>query len=224
MNRLSARQLLVVPIAVLALVVALIVISILTSNVYRPAGLQGTVYVWNNAPAGATSQLTPEEMKALGVEGDTPRDTVATLVAQVKQFRNELQTALTDNNNQKAENERMRAREGAIDQRIQPAWDGERSRLQQDREQVANDRQQTQGLLQDLQRRLDSLSGKGGQADLPVISARANPVVHRVKSGETLWSIARAYRTTVEAIRSGNLYLFSRPLQVGDTLTILPSH
>ena len=32
----------------------------------------------------------------------------------------------------------------------------------------ANDRQQTQGLLQDLQRRLDSLSGKAGQADLPV--------------------------------------------------------
>ena len=120
------------------------------------------------ATAGAASQLTPEEMKALGIEGDTPRDTVATLVAQVKQLRNELQTALTDNKNQKAENERMRAREGAIDQRIQTALDGERSRLQQDREQVANDRQQTQGLLQDLQRRLDSLSGKGGQADLPV--------------------------------------------------------
>jgi membrane-bound lytic murein transglycosylase D len=46
-------------------------------------------------------------------------------------------------------------------------------------------------------------------------------VVHRVKPGETLWSIARAYRTTVEAIQSGNRYLFSRPLQVGDTLTIL---
>jgi integrating conjugative element protein (TIGR03752 family) len=120
------------------------------------------------ATVGAASQLTPEEMKALGVEGDTPRDTVATLVAQVKQLRNELQTALTDNKNQKAENERMRTREGAIDQRIQTALDGERGRLQQDREQVANDRQQTQGLLQDLQRRLDGLSGKGSQADLPV--------------------------------------------------------
>jgi LysM repeat protein len=47
-------------------------------------------------------------------------------------------------------------------------------------------------------------------------------VVHRVKQGETLWSIARAYQTTVEAIQAGNRYLFSRPLQVGDTLTILP--
>ena len=60
---------------------------------------------------------------------------------------------------------------------------------------------------------------------LPVMEARsASTVVHRVKPGETLWSIARAYQTTVEAIQAGNRYLFSRPLQVGDTLTILPTH
>ncbi len=121
------------------------------------------------ASSQTASQLTPEEMKALGIEGDTPRDTVATLVAQVKQLRNELQTALGDNKNQKAENDRLRAREGAIDQRIQGALDGERSRLQQEREQVAGDKQQTQGLLQDLQRRLEGLGSKGGgQADLPI--------------------------------------------------------
>jgi membrane-bound lytic murein transglycosylase D len=61
-------------------------------------------------------------------------------------------------------------------------------------------------------------------AGAPVMEARsASAVVHHVKAGETLWSIARAYQTTVEAIQSGNRYLFSRPLQVGDTLTILPS-
>jgi membrane-bound lytic murein transglycosylase D len=59
---------------------------------------------------------------------------------------------------------------------------------------------------------------------LPVMEARASAVVHHVKAGETLWSIARAYQTTVEAIQSANRYLFSRPLQVGDTLTILPAH
>jgi membrane-bound lytic murein transglycosylase D len=60
--------------------------------------------------------------------------------------------------------------------------------------------------------------------NLPVMEARASStVVHHVKPGETLWSIARAYQTTVEAIQAGNRYLFSRPLQVGDTLTILPT-
>ncbi|HBP0596750.1 TPA: TIGR03752 family integrating conjugative element protein [Pseudomonas aeruginosa] len=113
-------------------------------------------------------QLTPEEMKALGIAGDTPRDTVATLVAQVKQLRTELQTALSDNRQHKAENERLRTREGAIDQRIQNAFDSERRRLEQERTQAASDRQQTQGLMQDLQRRLDGLSGKGDVADLPI--------------------------------------------------------
>jgi membrane-bound lytic murein transglycosylase D len=61
-------------------------------------------------------------------------------------------------------------------------------------------------------------------ASMPVMEARTpSAVVHHVKAGETLWSIARAYQTTVEAIEAGNRYLFSRPLQVGDTLTILPT-
>ena len=64
-------------------------------------------------------------------------------------------------------------------------------------------------------------SGAGGST---IPEARSSPVVHHVKAGETLWSIAKAYRTTVEAIQSANNYLFSRPLQVGDTLTILPSN
>jgi len=42
-------------------------------------------------PTDTNPQLTPEEMIALGIEGDTPRDTVATLVAQVRQLRSELQ-------------------------------------------------------------------------------------------------------------------------------------
>jgi len=124
-----------------------------------------------STPVAATTdpaKATAAEMKALGITGDTPRDTVATLVAQVKQLRTELQSALTDNKTAKAENERLRARESAIDQRIQSALDGERGRLQQDRDQIASDRQQTQSLLQDVQQRLDKLGDKDGQADLPV--------------------------------------------------------
>jgi membrane-bound lytic murein transglycosylase D len=45
-------------------------------------------------------------------------------------------------------------------------------------------------------------------------------VTHKVEQGETLWSIAQAYHTTAEALRSTNHFLFTRPLQVGDLLTI----
>lgn len=119
--------------------------------------------------ADATARLTPEEMKALGIEGDTPRDTVATLVAQVRQLRSELQGAMTDNKTQRSENERLRQREAEIDQRIGSALESEHDKLRHEKDQASNERQQTEGLLQDLQRRMEGLGGIGvGQADLPV--------------------------------------------------------
>jgi LysM repeat protein len=58
----------------------------------------------------------------------------------------------------------------------------------------------------------------------PAADPSAKPgqaVTHRVREGETLWSIAQAYQTTIEALRSGNRFLFSRSLQAGDILTIV---
>ena len=120
------------------------------------------------APQDAGLALTREEKRALGIEGDTPHDTVATLVAQVRQLRNELESSLSDSRTQRAENDRLRQRERSIEQRIQSALDTERAQLRQDREQVASERQQAQSLLQDLQRQFQSMSGQGGHADLPV--------------------------------------------------------
>src|SRR5690348_2332251 len=57
-----------------------------------------------------------------------------------------------------------------------------------------------------------------------VFAKEGQPVTHRVRQGETLWSIAQAYRTTIDALRSGNQFLFSRPLQAGDILTIVQAH
>jgi len=45
---------------------------------------------------------------------------------------------------------------------------------------------------------------------------------HRVKPGETLYSIARAHQTTVSSLRQWNPFLADRGLQVGDLLTIRP--
>ncbi len=56
----------------------------------------------------------------------------------------------------------------------------------------------------------------------PVAAGAAERTVHLVKAGETLWSIARAYQTTVDALKRANRFLASRPLQAGDQLTILP--
>lgn len=142
--------------------------------------------------------LTPEEMKALGIEGDTPRDTVATLVAQVKQLRNELQTALNDNKNHKADNERLRQREQAIDQRVQQALDSERDRLREERSTIAGDQQQTQGLLNELQRRLDSIGQPAGNVDLPIGQGLQDGDGTALKADEVRW-IEPADQKPVEA-------------------------
>lgn len=114
------------------------------------------------------NSLTAEEMKALGIDGDTPKDTVATLVAQVKALRGELKTALEDSKQQKTDNERLRLRDGAIDQRIQNAITAERNRSLQERDRASADQQQTQGLIEDLRRKLESVGGKTSHGDLPV--------------------------------------------------------
>ncbi len=50
--------------------------------------------------------------------------------------------------------------------------------------------------------------------------APESSVTHPVQPGESLWSVARAYRITVEALRRANPFLATRPLRAGDVLRI----
>ena len=66
---------------------------------------------------------------------------------------------------------------------------------------------------------------KPGAAEARTVSATAvtsvsDPVQHRVRRGETLYSIAHAYRVSVDSIKESNPFLSERPLQTGDLLTI----
>jgi membrane-bound lytic murein transglycosylase D len=67
-------------------------------------------------------------------------------------------------------------------------------------------------------------SAQKADAGVQDVSARAGEkagtLEHRVKPGETLYSIARAYQTTVSSLRESNPFLADRALQAGDTLTI----
>ena len=51
-------------------------------------------------------------------------------------------------------------------------------------------------------------------------SEQPDAVEHRVKRGETLYSIARAYGTTVASLRQSNPFLASRTLAAGDILKV----
>ncbi|MFW8205067.1 TIGR03752 family integrating conjugative element protein, partial [Klebsiella pneumoniae] len=72
----------------------------------------------SSAPA---TPLSHDELKALGIEGDTPADTVAMLVGQMKLWRKELETVKASNAALLQENQRLREREQNTDSRINEA-------------------------------------------------------------------------------------------------------
>jgi membrane-bound lytic murein transglycosylase D len=51
-------------------------------------------------------------------------------------------------------------------------------------------------------------------------SEKPEALEHRVKPGETLYSIAHEYQTSVTALKQANTFLADRPLQAGDLLSI----
>ena len=130
------------------------------------------------APSSTTAPdhraaLTAAEAQALGIAGDTPHDTLATLVGQVKAMRSELQSLERNNASLTEENRRLRARESGIDTRIQSALGGLHESTQQERRQAEEARRQAEAnsrearnLLHSLQEQLAGLQGK--DTDLPI--------------------------------------------------------
>lgn len=72
-------------------------------------------------PSDPGTTLSKDELKALGIEGDTPADTVATLVGQMKLWRKELATVKASNTALLKENQRLRERVHDTDSRINEA-------------------------------------------------------------------------------------------------------
>ncbi|WP_285374229.1 TIGR03752 family integrating conjugative element protein [Pseudomonas sp. lyk4-TYG-107] len=139
----------------MVLLLLLVFIKLLPSKHPSPAG-----------PDTNENHLTPEEMRALGLEGDTPSDTVATLVAQVRQLRMELKKS-QDEHPRMGDPESVRQFEERIEHRIHFALEQERQRSLAERGE-SDSSVENQGLLQELQRRLDGLSQQGFNSDLPV--------------------------------------------------------
>jgi integrating conjugative element protein (TIGR03752 family) len=113
-------------------------------------------------------QLSAEQAKSLGIAGDTPRDTVATLVGQVKAMRSDMLGLKKHNDSLLSENHRLRERENSVDSRIQIALSSVTQQVDEGRRQFSEaqlkaeqDNRQARSLLAQLQHQLTALSGKG---------------------------------------------------------------
>lgn len=94
-----------------------------------------------------TRQLTEEERKALGVEADSPQDTVATLVAQYRQMSSQLEDAQKKSEDLRDQNQRLadknRDTQGRIDRAVS--------------DQNADDKRQRQSLVGIFNQKLSNL-------------------------------------------------------------------
>jgi integrating conjugative element protein (TIGR03752 family) len=118
--------------------------------------------------------LSAAEAQALGIAGDTPHDTLATLVGQVKAMRNELQSLERGNATLTEENRRLRARESGIDSRIQTALGGisestqsERRLAEEARRKSEENSREARSLLHSLKDQLAALK-TGAEDELPI--------------------------------------------------------
>ncbi|TKV13916.1 TIGR03752 family integrating conjugative element protein [Citrobacter sp. wls619] len=113
----------------------------------------------------AVADLTDDELKALGIDGDTPRDTVATLVGQMKEYRSEMEALRTSSTALVKENQRLRERDANVETRINSAIDKEKDNL-------SNELQKQQSsMLAQFQSQLEQLTLKqrpaAGSSDMP---------------------------------------------------------
>lgn len=123
-------------------------------------------------PQGERLQLSQEEMQLLGVEGDTPQDTVATLVGRVRSMEKQLTEALTESSQLREQNQTLAERNSNVSGQINQALNEQRKQLEN------NFDQREQSMLSKFENRFDQLKnnysntlGLGGthnSSDLPV--------------------------------------------------------
>ncbi|EBL8291859.1 TIGR03752 family integrating conjugative element protein [Salmonella enterica] len=107
-----------------------------------------------DADSTVVKDVTEDELTALGIDGDTPRDTVATLVGQMKQYRTEMEEMRNNSAALLQENQRLRERDSNVESRINSA-------INRERETFSHELQQQQtSMLDTFQQKLEQLSQK----------------------------------------------------------------
>ena len=119
------------------------------------------------APVVGGGALDPDTAAALGIEGDTPDDTVRTLIASVRETNERLATLEDANRSLREENARLREMRAGVVAEVTRDLDGAVARLREEnRAVVADAREEVSGLKAEIERLLRSA---------PVGSARDGP-------------------------------------------------
>jgi integrating conjugative element protein (TIGR03752 family) len=128
----------------------------------------------NNQNADQTVTISAQDARLLGIEGDTPRDTLATIVGQMKAVRGEIDKVKEQNDALVEENRRLRGREANVDARVDQAVRQASSVFQEEIEKAKEGARKTasagRGQLSELTNRFSQIGADSQREDedLPV--------------------------------------------------------
>lgn len=113
------------------------------------------------ATNAALKDLSPEDLKTLGIEGDTPQDTLRTVVGNFRKVQDRLDTLADDNKKLSDENKALKTTNGNVDSQINQAVNNVRADEAQKRQQLSA---QVTDLSSQVKQLMDQLQNGGNSA------------------------------------------------------------
>lgn len=139
--------------------------------------------------------LTVEELEELGLLGDTPKDTVATLVGQVKAMRTDLQEVKDENKRLTDENSDLRQHGLSVDAKVKQAVDEARASGDEKSGHFSS-------AIESLQKQLSTLQTRNSSQDIPIgLGLEGNSLGAAARGDELIW---QAPLDAIPSDRNGN--------------------
>ncbi|EPZ8126211.1 TIGR03752 family integrating conjugative element protein [Yersinia enterocolitica] len=114
---------------------------------------------------GVLAELTPEDLKAMGIEGDTPQDTLRTLMGSLRKVTNRQNQLDADNKVLADENKNLKQITQNTDERINQAIADYQAHTNKDQEQLKG---QVQEITSQISVLMQTLKDKSSHSDIPV--------------------------------------------------------
>ncbi|MGV1695780.1 TIGR03752 family integrating conjugative element protein, partial [Klebsiella pneumoniae] len=131
----------------------------------------GSKQTQDSADNTTVADLTQEELSILGIEGDTPQDTLRTLVGRIKTIQTNQENLEKQNAALAEENARLQNKGNNVDGRINDAVNAVKQESTQAQQKLQAEQQRLAGLLESLKNTVPG-SGAGSNtpagSDLPV--------------------------------------------------------
>ncbi|EDX3117060.1 TIGR03752 family integrating conjugative element protein [Salmonella enterica subsp. enterica serovar Mississippi] len=145
----------------LKVIVPVVLLSAVAIGVKSCGGSKQTQASADNT---AVADLTQEELRILGIEGDTPQDTLRTLVGRIKTIQTNQENLEKQNVALAEENARLQSKGSNVDGRINDAVNAVKQESAQAQQKLQSEQNRLAGLLESLK---NTVPGPGTGSSIP---------------------------------------------------------